>query len=390
MSYTPYTPNVVLVDDIHNWSQQIAENVDLNAIGFGSQGQQEHMALLLRNAHEFTTSCIKNYIDQHMGGIIDFMNEKFNERQHTHNALMEEVRNLRQIVETQAELLRAYKSQLDKLPADSGAGPFRGPKVPEPPTFSGTDNKMSLEDWLNQVALYCSSAGIVTDHQRIVTALSRLRSPATTYMKKYFDDNRLGKDLGTWDDLVDDLNAIYGHRDDLEGAKDELTQLWANKTLASKDFIKYAEQYRTLARIVNYEDQIHVDKLRAVITQDLRNSLVLLELTSRTPTKWEEYLELLLSAYKALHPEKTKGSIFGSSSNHTAKGNGTNDPNAMEIDMAKKSKGKAPEQANSQETKNSKYCQICAAKGLKNKAKSHNTSDCYDKPGNENKRPVPK
>jgi len=33
------------------------------------------------------------------------------------------------------------------------------------------------------------------------------------------------------------------------------------------------------------------------------------------------------------------------------------------------------------------YCQICAGKGFKNKAKSHNTVDCYDKPGNEDKRP---
>jgi hypothetical protein len=82
---------------------------------------------------------------------------------------------------------------------------------------------MSLEDWMNQVALYCSSSGIVTDHQRIVTALTRLRSPATTYMKKYFDDNRLGKDLGSWDNFASELNAIYGRRDDKEGAKDEIT-----------------------------------------------------------------------------------------------------------------------------------------------------------------------
>jgi len=33
------------------------------------------------------------------------------------------------------------------------------------------------------------------------------------------------------------------------------------------------------------------------------------------------------------------------------------------------------------------YCQICAGKGFKNKAKSHNTVDCYDKPGNEDKCP---
>ena len=203
-------------------------------------------------------------------------------------------------------------------------------------------------------------------------------------MKKYFDDNCLGKDLGSWDNFASELNAIYGCRDDKERAKDEITQLWTNKTLASKDFIKYAEQYRTLACIVDYQDGIHIDKLHGVISQELQNALVVFEVSGKTPNKWEDYLELLLMAYKALHPEKSKSVIFGTSNN---KGNSSNDPNAMEIDMAKRSKGKAPEQANSQEPKH-KYCQICAGKGMKSKAKTHNTVDCWDKPGNEDKWPA--
>lgn len=384
-SYTPYQPNTAIIEDVNNWARHVSAGVDMSIIGFDSVDKQNQVGQLFRNAHETTTATVKNYIDLNITGITEFINETFTTTIHTQEALKEEVKSLRQIVETQAELLRAYKAQLDRLPADSGAGPFRGLKVPEPPTFSGTDNKMSLEDWLNQVALYCSSSGIVTDHQKIVTALTCLRSPATTYMRKYFDDNRQGKDLGAWNKFVDELNAIYGRRDDKEGAKDELTALWNNKALANKDFIKYAEQYRTLARIVEYEDKIHIDKLRSVISPELRNALIILEISGKTPEVWEEYLELLLTAYKALYPEKTKSSIFGTSNN--TKSNGNNDPNAMEIDMAKKSKGKAPEQVNSQESKK-RHCQICAGKGFKTKAKTHNTSDCYDKPGNEGKRPV--
>ena len=37
------------------------------------------------------------------------------------------------------------------------------------------------------------------------------------------------------------------------------------------------------------------------------------------------------------------------------------------------------------EEKNLRYYQICTRKGFKNKAKMHNTIDCYDKSGNENK-----
>lgn len=187
-SYTPYQPNITLVD-VENWAEHVAQNVDMSTIGFGSEDQRNEVGRLFRNAHETTTGTVKNYVDKHIEGLSDWVNEAFNVTFHTQNALKEEVKNLRQIVETQAELLRAYKAQIDKLPVDAGTGPARGLKVPEPPTFSGTDNKMSLEDWFNQVALYCSSSGIVTDHQKIVTALTRLRSPATTYMKKYFDNN---------------------------------------------------------------------------------------------------------------------------------------------------------------------------------------------------------
>jgi len=37
------------------------------------------------------------------------------------------------------------------------------------------------------------------------------------------------------------------------------------------------------------------------------------------------------------------------------------------------------------EGKNLQYCQICTGKGFKNKTKSHNTVDYYEKPGNEDK-----
>ncbi|THU90917.1 hypothetical protein K435DRAFT_675138, partial [Dendrothele bispora CBS 962.96] len=207
-------------------------------------------------------------------------------------------------------------------------------------------------------------------------------------MKWYFDATRNNEDLGSWDNFVKELSAIYGRRDETQGAKDELTALWTNKTLASKDFIKYAEQYHTLARIVKYEDKLHIDKLEEVIPQELRSSLVMVKVADKLPTKWDEFLELLLETWKALHPEKSKYSIFG---NGNKKGSeNTTDPNAMQIDQANKGKGKQKEQANTTETKKNKYCQICAGKGLKSKSKTHNTNDCYDKPGNEHKRPAPK
>jgi len=77
-----------------------------------------------------------------------------------------------------------------------------------------------------------------------------------------------------------------------------------------------------------------------------------------------------MSAYKALHPDKTQGTIFGSDSNVEKSGGGKKDPDTMKIDEVKKKEGKSLQ-----------YCQICAGKDFKSKAKSHNIVDCYDKPG---------
>jgi len=82
-----------------------------------------------------------------------------------------------------------------------------------------------------------------------------------------------------------------------------------------------------------------------------------------------------MQAYKALYLDKAQGAIFGLEANGE-KSRGKKNPDAMEIDEIQK-----------KEEKNLRYYQICAGKGFKNKAKSHNTVDCYNKPGNEDKRP---
>jgi len=82
-----------------------------------------------------------------------------------------------------------------------------------------------------------------------------------------------------------------------------------------------------------------------------------------------------MQAYKALHLDKAQDAIFSPEANGKKSG-GKKDSDAMEIDKIQKKKGK-----------NLQYYQICTGKDFKNKAKLHNTTDCYDKPGNEDKCP---
>jgi len=93
------------------------------------------------------------------------------------------------------------------------------------------------------MALYCSALNIICDDQKIVCALTHLCTPASTYMKVYFDKVQSEANLGSWSDFAQELKNIYGQRDDKEGAKKELTALWVNRNLAKKNFVKYVERY---------------------------------------------------------------------------------------------------------------------------------------------------
>ena len=70
--------------------------------------------------------------------------------------------------------------------------------------------------------------------------------------------------------------------------------LWVNKDLAKKNFVKYAEWYRTLARIVNYSNEVHIDKMKEVIPDELQNVLVIYKITNQCPKTWDDYLKLLI------------------------------------------------------------------------------------------------
>jgi len=94
-------------------------------------------------------------------------------------------------------------------------------------------------------------------------------------MKSYYNKVQAEQSVGSWDDFVQELKNIYEQWDDKKGAKKELTALWVNKDLVKKNFIKYAERYRMLARIVNYSDEVHIDKMKEIIPNELRNTLVI-------------------------------------------------------------------------------------------------------------------
>ena len=142
------------------------------------------------------------------------------------------------------------------------------------------------------------------DDQKIIYALTCLYTSASTYIKLYYNKVQAGLSIGSWGNFVQELKNIYEQQDDKKRAKKKLMVLWINKNLARKNFIKYIEWYRMLARIVNYSNKVHIDKIKEIISDKLQNALVIYKITNQSPKTWNDYLKLLMQVYKTLHLDK--------------------------------------------------------------------------------------
>ena len=182
--------------------------------------------LMLQNAHRGTTHILKNYVDQVLNGAINQYNGALTTAYNRIATLEAEVTHL------QGELTRLPEGNITSKA-----------KVLEPPTFAGSKNKMHLY------------------------TLTRLCAPASIYMKSYYDKVQVGQGVRSWGNFAQELKNIYGQRDDKKGEKKKLMALWVNKDLAKKNFVKYAKRYRTLARIVNYSNKVHIDKMKEVVRE---------------------------------------------------------------------------------------------------------------------------
>ena len=71
--------------------------------------------------------------------------------------------------------------------------------------------------------------------------------------------------------------------------------------------------------------------MKEVIPDELQNALVIYKITNQSPKTWDDYLKLLMQAYKALYLNKTQGTIFGPKA-IGEKSRGKKDPDTIEID----------------------------------------------------------
>jgi len=174
-TFTNFTITVPFADfSTENWEALVRNNTNPKNTFW-----DEVKMLMLRNAHRGTTHTLKNYVDQVLNGAIN----------HYNGAL---VITYNRIATLEAKVT-CLQEELTRYPGGNIASKA---KVPEPPTFAGSENKMHLHDWLSQIALYCSAFGIIADDQKIVCTLTRLRASASTYMKSYYNKVQTGQGVG--------------------------------------------------------------------------------------------------------------------------------------------------------------------------------------------------
>ncbi|KAF7977521.1 hypothetical protein HWV62_3280 [Athelia sp. TMB] len=366
------------------WAEGIMEGVTEEQCASFSNGQYHTLARMMANAFGMTRGFTMHYVQQVAENIVEELDKcaSHTDLDTMESSVIDNITSIKEIKPPVANLSSQVvnlNTQMAQLPVSAqSSGGTRHPKIGEPPEFNGIDGKVKFQEWMNKIQLWVVHENIVTDKHHITVAMNKLSGSAAQYMEPWIEKLTSGKTIGSWDEFVHKLAIQYGQRDEKEGAKKELTALFINIDLAHKNFVKYAEKFRTLGCISGYEDSLLIDKLSQVIEKDMCLALIGYKSGNNIPTKWGEYLDLLLEIFKDVHPDKAQGHIFGRDKGPSD----TMDVDSVETKASKgkKGKGKAKEQINNNGEKEEKFCHIC-------NHPSHNTIDCYNNAKGPNYKP---
>ena len=126
-TFTNFTITVPFADfSTENWEALVRDSTNPENTFWN-----EVEMLMLQNAHQGTTHTLKNYVDQVLNRAINH-----------YNGTLTTAYN--RIASLEAEVTCLW-GELTRLPGGNIASKT---KVPEPPTFAGSENKMQLHDWL--------------------------------------------------------------------------------------------------------------------------------------------------------------------------------------------------------------------------------------------------
>jgi len=128
LTFNNFTTTVSFSDfSAENWDALVKDGISAEHMPWDETEIQ-----MLRNTHQGTSLLLKNYIDQVLNGAINH-----------YNSTLTTAYN--RIATLEAEVI-CLQRELTRLPGGNIASKT---KVPEPPTFVGSENKIHLHDWLS-------------------------------------------------------------------------------------------------------------------------------------------------------------------------------------------------------------------------------------------------
>ena len=128
LTYNNFTASFPLADfTAENWEAFVRDGVNPEQNNFDKAEIR-----MLHNAHWGTTHILKSYIDQVLNGVVNHYNNTLTMAYNKITTLEAQVSQL--------------QGELTRLP---GGNVISKTKVPEPPTFADSENKMHLHDWLS-------------------------------------------------------------------------------------------------------------------------------------------------------------------------------------------------------------------------------------------------
>lgn len=222
---------------------------------------------------------------------------------------------------------------------------IRGLKADPPASWSQPTEKVPAETLLHKWDNFwkTQSPG-VTDEQKIALVLSRIEGQAAKYLTKWVDGTR----IGTYQELKDDILAMYGVKNEKEIGNKEVSALFAKQYKSTKKdkFPELVAQLKTLHGHSSYDDTHMKQQLHAVLElwPEVMTVLAGQDINIINNMSFDVFMNFCLEKYLFLHPGENTHRIL------------PKDPHAMDIDSAKVS-GKGKEK----ETKKEGNVQVSAA-----------------------------
>ena len=232
--------------------------------------------------------------------------------------------------------------------ANASKKPSARLKVEAPDDFNG--KPMSIESFIRSLEFYYLSAGgELTDREKVVYALSKIKGTEACDNWRdliYQEIASLDGETGTWAEFTEKFRKGFTHIPNAEKAKNELQKISQGKNTAEE----YVTRFKAIAMVSGLDYATWIMFFKKGLTGNLRDKIYNSEIVPGNDTK-AHFEEWCKKACLLDYNWRLARADWGNANNSTSSGNHgtqkertatvpkpkiTRDPNAMDIDQAKR------------------------------------------------------